>query len=245
MPLFREKKSCPYCNARNKEPKAGESARCPSCNAPGPWAPQSEHDAYRKQIAEQAAGAEMRRYEQLRAALSLAATDAPGFVSQKTEEIYLNEPARLAEWKKGRGHYEGNAGIRGVSVKVPGTKSVRAYYGGLSPRQYVPGEEGWAITDTGHAVVTNKRIVFRGTNKNVEWAFAKLVGLDIDESSHAMVLQVSNRQRSHVLNVDDLGVFAPTVEAALARFQDRPLPALDPPPSLPTSASPTPARPDV
>jgi hypothetical protein len=92
---------------------------------------------------------------------------------------------------------------------------------------------------TGHVVVTNKRVVFRGSNKNVEWALAKLVGLDIDETSNAMVLQVSNRQRSHVLNVD-LGVFALTVEASLARFQERPPPMLDAPSSQPAGETESP-----
>jgi hypothetical protein len=58
----------------------------------------------------------------------------------------------------------------------------------------------------------------------------KLVGLDIDENSAVLLLQVSNRQRSHVVQPDDLGVLALTIEAALASFQGRPPPTLDLPP---------------
>ncbi len=170
---------------------------------------------------------------------------APGFIAQKGEDPYLVASASLAEWKKERGHYEGGGGIRGVSVRVPGTKTMRAYYGGLSQRQYVPGAEGWQVTDSGTAVVTNKRVVFRGASKNVEWAFAKLVGADIDENSSAIVLQVSNRQRSHVLTFYDLEMFVMVFEAAIARFQGRPAPTLaplelpgsTPPPRLPPPPS--------
>jgi hypothetical protein len=159
--------------------------------------------------------------------LELATVDAPGFVAQAAEDVYMEVPARLFEWKKERGHYEGGQGFRGVSVRVPGTKAMRAYYGGLSQRRYVQGEENWKQTAEGTAVVTSKRIVFRGPTKNVEWAFAKLVGLNVDPDNSAMVLQVTNRQASHVVNVDDLEVFTLKVEAALAKFQGRPSPSLE------------------
>jgi hypothetical protein len=67
-------------------------------------------------------------------------------------------PARLAEWKKQRGHYEGGTGIRGVSMKVPGTTSMRVYTGGLSQRRYVPGDEAWQFIEDGSAVITSKRL---------------------------------------------------------------------------------------
>jgi hypothetical protein len=158
--------------------------------------------------------------------LALTPVDAPGFVAQKGEEVYLTVPARLFEWKKERGHYQGGAAFRGLSVRVPGTKSMRAYYGGFGQRQYVQGIEHWKQTAEGSAVVSSKRIVFRSTTKNVEWAYAKLVGLDVDPNSSALVLQVSNRQASHVLNVDDIEVLTLKVEAALAAFQGRPAPTL-------------------
>ena len=78
------------------------------------------------------------RQHALEDAASLRAVDVTGFVKQKTEVAYMEMAAHLGEWKKQRGHYQGGGGIRGVSFKVPGLKGVRAYYGGLSPRTYVP-----------------------------------------------------------------------------------------------------------
>ena len=173
--------------------------------------------------------AELREFNRLKAALGLTPISVPGFVTQKSEEAYIAMEAGLFEWKKERGHYEGGGGIRGVSFRVPGMKSMRAYYGGLSPRQYVPGPEGFAEVDRGTAVITSKRIVFVGAKKNVEWAFAKLVSVNIDENSSAMVLQVTNRQKSHVLQLTDLGIFTMKYEAAIARFQGQPAPTLAPP----------------
>jgi len=48
-------------------------------------------------------------------------------------------------------------------------------------------------------VITSKRVVFQGQTKAIEWAFPKLVGVDADRSNNCLVLQVSNRQKAHVL----------------------------------------------
>lgn len=236
MPLFKPKKPCRYCGVEVKQPREGQPTACPSCRAPGPWAPEGEHASHVADLQAQRAREEqahyeanLRRYRLLDAALNLSPITVPGFISQKSEDVYYVAPARLAEWKKERGHYEGGGGIRGVSVRVPGTRTMRAYYGGLSPRTYVPGEEGWQVTDVGTAVITSKRVVFRGGSKSMEWAFAKLVGADVDEKTGAIVLQVSNRQRSNVLAFDDLEMFVMPFEAALASFQGNPAPTLAPP----------------
>lgn len=240
MRLFAAKKPCFFCGNRVKQPQAGGSTVCPRCDAPGPWASEAAIEAHRLALAEQkrqeeeAQGRrqyeeELSNYERLRAALELKSIAAPGFIAQKAEEVYEVMPAQLLDWKKERGHYEGGSGIRGVSVRVPGTKSMRAYYGGLSQRRFVPGAEGWTPVDSGTAVITSKRVVFRGVQRNVEWAFAKLVGADIDELSSALVLQVTNRQKSPVLQLEDLSVFELRFEAAIARFQQRPAPTLYPP----------------
>jgi hypothetical protein len=91
---------------------------------------------------------------------------------------------------------------------------MRAYYGGLNQRPLVTGAEGWQFTDEGTAVITSKRIVFRGASKAVEWAFSKLAGVDVDTSNNCMVLQVTNRQSSHVLRLVALDLFIAAFEAA-------------------------------
>jgi len=145
-------------------------------------------------------------------------------------------PARLAEWKKQRGHCAGGTGIRGVSMKVPGTKSMRVYTGGLSQRRYAPGDEAWQFIEDGSAVITSKRLVFRGQAKAIEWSFAKLVGIDADQSNGCLLVQVSKRQKSHVLQLADLELFGVALEAAIEgrpglRQQDQSSPALPPPPT--------------
>jgi hypothetical protein len=63
--------------------------------------------------------------------------------------------------------------------------------------------------------VTNKRVVFRGRAKAIEWAFAKLVAADADHSSNCIVFEVSNRQKAHVVQFDDPELFAASFEAAV------------------------------
>jgi hypothetical protein len=75
-------------------------------------------------------------------------------------------------------------------MRVPGTKSMRVYSGGLSQRQYVPGEEGWQFTDQGTAVITSKRVVFMGQSKAIEWASPRLVALGADRSNNSLLLQI-------------------------------------------------------
>jgi hypothetical protein len=240
VPLFREKADCPRCGAAVKRPSEVDDYLCPHCGGPGPWASaeqrsaweQAERDRQRISQEQERARLELRR-RALQQAASLTPIQVPGFITQKAEQIYFAMPAKLAEWTKERGHYEGGAGIRGVSMKVPGTKSMRVYTGGLTQRRYVPGAEGWRFTEDGTAVITSKRIVFRGLTKAVEWNFQKLVGVDADRSNGCLVLQVSNRQKAHVLQLSDLELFSAALEAALRgtpAVLEEPAPALPPPP---------------
>lgn len=233
--LFRPKADCPSCGASVRQPKDPQDFACPECGKPGPWATDEQRAGWSKAEEErerlEAEAAELERQaviaafearrQQLIEASALKPILEAGFVTQKSEELYLVMPAKLAEWKKQRGRYEGGPGVRGVSVKIPGT-SARAYYGGMSQREYVPGAEGWTLVDDGSVLITNKRIVFKGGSKNVEFAFAKLVSVDADESNGSLVIAVTNRQRSHVVQVDDLELWAAVYEAALRQHQGLP-----------------------
>lgn len=233
MALLRPKQPCWHCGGSVRQPRDPAMYLCPHCDKPGPWASPEQVTAWetwkaekdRKEADRQAAEfqAELVRREarrrQLKAAASLTPIQVPGFVAQKSESVYFQMGADLAEWKKTRGHYEGGGGIRGVSVKVPGVKGARAYVGGLSKRQYVPGEEGWMITDSGTAIITSKRIIYKGSNKSVEWRFDKLVSLDADRSNGSLVISVTNRQKSHVLRLRDYGLFEAVLNAAVERYQ--------------------------
>ncbi len=64
--------------------------------------------------------------------------------------------------------------------------------------------------------MTSKRFVFRGAQKAVEWAYAKLLNVGTDPESSAIHLQVSNRQKAHVVQVHDLDLFTACANAATA-----------------------------
>jgi uncharacterized Zn finger protein (UPF0148 family) len=240
MPLFREKATCPNCGTEVRQPKDAGDFLCPSCGKPGPWASDEQRTRWEQELQERQriwSEQEKARLDLRRRALEQAASLTPvqvqGFVAQRTEDAYLAMPAKLAEWKKQRGHYEGGSGIRGFSMRVPGTKSMRVYSGGLNQRQYVPGEEGWQLTDDGTAVITSKRVVFMGQSKAIEWAFPKLVELGADHSNGSLLLQVSNRQKAHVLQLPDLELFEVTLDAAIEGRPGLPQqtgPELPPPP---------------
>ena len=141
----------------------------------------------------------------------------PGFLPAPGEQVYLPMEAQLFEWRKSAGHYVGGLGLRGVSLRVPGTESARAYWGGLSRSHWVEGEEGWSPIDQGTAIVTSGRIAFRGLQGFMEWPYPKLVGLEIDPNLNALALQVSHRRKTHILIVEDVLFFLFKLEAAVAR----------------------------
>jgi hypothetical protein len=243
MPLFAPKKPCPHCGASEKQPRHPADYLCPQCRQPGPWASlqqvaaweqwRAEEERRKAEMAQRKRQMELaekaKRQRQLQAAASLTPIDIAGFITEKGERAYFGMAAKLADWTKQRGHYEGGGGIRGVSFKVPGVKGMRAYYGGVTQRQYIPGEVVWMLKDAGTAIVTNKRIVFRGQQMAVEWAYAKLVGLDVDPSNGCLLIQVSNRQKAHVLQLADYEVFETALEAAITAYQGGGTPRSAPP----------------
>lgn len=199
MPLFGPKLRCPHCGSNVRKPADPAYYLCPRCDKPGPWASDEQvttwtawKEQQEREEAERSALELRRRQEELEAARSLKPIHVDGFIAQKSEQVYFSMEANLAKWVKERGRYMSQgASLRGISVRVPGVKGARAYFGGASPkRTYVPGEEGWKVVDQGTAIVTSKRIVFRGSVKGIEWAYSKLIGLGADPSSKA------NRSRS-------------------------------------------------
>lgn len=76
--------------------------------------------------------------------------------------------------------------------------------------------------------------MFQGQTKAIDWAFPKLVGVDADRSNNCLVLQVSNRQKAHVLQVADVEILGAALEAAVAGRpglqEQTSTPVLPPPP---------------
>ncbi len=116
----------------------------------------------------------------------------------KKDELLLvqAEGVGLVEDRRGAGHWQGAS--QGVSFpigKIAG-RSVR-YRVGTTRGHFVQGQPVPTMVDKGTMSITNQRIVFQGTSKSIECAFAKLLG--IQHSTGEITVSVSNRQKPTVL----------------------------------------------
>jgi hypothetical protein len=116
--------------------------------------------------------------------------------------------AMLVETRRGRGHWQG--GSQGISVRVPGTTSMR-YRIGATRGTLVPGEETPTVIDVGTFTVTGLRATFMGAKQTREWAWAKLIGVAHQPDAPWTALAVSNRQRTSGVGYDE-------AHAGLIRF---------------------------
>ena len=158
--------------------------------------------------------------------------------------------ASLIEPRKGPGHWEGRS--QGVSVHVPGTRSMR-YRIGASHGTFVQGVEHPAEVDVGTFTLTTTRAVFTGSQQTREWAWSKLISVTHASDADWTMLSVSNRQKVSGIGYDadnaDLCRF--WIDFAVARATgslpqlvdslQTELAALAPPP--PPTAPPPPAPP--
>ena len=118
--------------------------------------------------------------------------------------IYSLDDVGLVESRRGPGHWQGAS--QGISVRVPGTKSMR-YRVGQTKGTLVAGEEAPTVIDQGAITVTTIRAVFVGSKQTREWAWAKLVSVEHDDPGW-LAIAVSNRQKVS-------GVTYPTAETRL------------------------------
>jgi hypothetical protein len=112
---------------------------------------------------------------------------------KRDERVYLCvEGAALIEPRRDAGHWEGRS--QGVSVRVPGTKSMR-YRVGASHGTYVQGVERPTPIDTGQFVITDQRAAFLGEKQTREWSWAKLIGITHAGDAPWSAIAVSNRAK--------------------------------------------------
>ncbi len=116
--------------------------------------------------------------------------------------------ATLIEPRKGAGHWEGRC--QGVSVHVPGTRSMR-YRVGASHGTFVQGVEHPAVIDVGAFTLTTTRAVFAGSKQTREWAWSKLISVTHASDANWTMLSVSNRQKVSGIGYD-------AAHASLCRF---------------------------
>lgn len=139
-------------------------------------------------------------------------------VLKSGERMYCSvEGAALGELRSGGGHWEG--ANQGVSVHVPGTKSMR-YRVGQTKGAYVKNPDTLTAIDTGVFTVTNQRAVFVGAKQTREWAWAKLVSVSHDPNAAVTSIAVSNRQHTSSVAYDDdtLEMVRFWIDLATARF---------------------------
>jgi len=122
---------------------------------------------------------------------TFADADSQLVLKKGERAIYCLEDVGLVESRKGPGHWQGRS--QGVSVHVPGTKSMR-YRVGQTSGTFVTGEEKPTVIDSGSITVTTSRAVFVGTTQTREWSWAKLVAIQDDDPSWVGIA-VSNRQK--------------------------------------------------
>jgi hypothetical protein len=68
----------------------------------------------------------------------------------------------------------------------------------------LPGQT--TVADLGPVAVTNQRVIFQGSRRTREWAFAKLVGLAHDAKASRTLMQVTNRKKVSGLLLDPAAV---------------------------------------
>lgn len=107
--------------------------------------------------------------------------------------------ATLVEPRKGPGHWDGRS--QGVSVHVPGTRSMR-YRIGASHGTFVQGVEKPTGIDIGAFTLTTSRAVFAGSKQTREWAWAKLISVTHASDANWTMLSVSNRQKTSGIAYD-------------------------------------------
>ena len=103
----------------------------------------------------------------------------------------------LIEDRKGAGEWKGAS--QGVSFPIGHVagRPVR-YRVGQTRGHYVQGAPVPTAVDTGTLSITNQRIVFQGSKRSSECAFAKLLG--IQHGAGGLTISVSNRQKPTVVH---------------------------------------------
>jgi hypothetical protein len=135
-------------------------------------------------------------HDELTAVLQ-AATTRQGLASsdimlKRGEMVFATvSNASLVEDRRGPGHYAGRS--QGVSIPIGsvGGRSIR-YRVGASKGHFVQGDLHAEGVDAGQLIFTNQRVLFVGSKKTVECAFAKLISADVEDGD--IYLSVSNRQ---------------------------------------------------
>jgi hypothetical protein len=109
--------------------------------------------------------------------------------------------------------YQGSS--QGLSI--PLGHGVRYRVGAYRGRMVTIGHH-WETADSGHLTVTNKRVVFSGARKTLEFPFAKLASLHA--YSDAVAIGVTTRQTTSTFGTTEPELIAGIIHAAVAHPDD-------------------------
>jgi len=135
----------------------------------------------------------------------------------RDERMFLTVAgAILIETRRGAGHWQG--ANQGVSVHLPGTRSMR-YRIGATRGTFVPGDESPTPIDEGTFTITDQRATFVGAKQTREWLWAKLVGIAHQGAAPWTAIAVSNRQKTSGVgyDVEHAGLIQFWIDLAAAR----------------------------
>lgn len=142
----------------------------------------------------------------------LGVVESPSLMAKRNEAVYLETPAGLTKEVVQR---EWRSGSSGYSFRI--AKGVHYRVGGSRGRSVVVDTE-LVIEDSGFLAVTSQRAVYVGNRKSIEFAYPKL--LNVEVFSDGIRFQVSNRQNATLLQLNEgIGdVVAATVNAAMQQL---------------------------
>jgi hypothetical protein len=142
----------------------------------------------------------------------LPTIEDPHLRSQPGEIVHLETSAQLIKALAVR---EWQSGSRGVSFRI--VKGV-TYRTGATRGKMVTVGSSLEIADAGALSVSNRRIVFTGQAKTLEFRFDKLAAMEL--FTDGVRLGVTNRQNASIFSLDHVDAFAAVVNAAAQRVDE-------------------------
>jgi hypothetical protein len=135
------------------------------------------------------------------------AESTTGLLLKHGEVAYCERGAELLEEVVEQEARQGSPGF-----SIPFVHGVQYSFGGKPGRMVTTGRR-WLPADDGFITVTDRRAVFHGTRRTLEFPFPALVTLA--EYSDAVVLGVTTREATSAIRVADPGFVVGMVRAAL------------------------------
>jgi hypothetical protein len=133
-------------------------------------------------------------------------------ILKKDETALLDTPVSLLKEVADR---EFRGGSRGLSIPIGGGLRYRA--GAMRGHMVTIGSH-WTIADEGPLTVTDRRVVYHGGRKTLEFPFAKLATLNV--YSDAIDLGITSRQTTSSFGTSNAELIAGIIHGAVSHSDD-------------------------